>query len=82
MQKEKIQSGPKKDKRFEGEGGVRVLHWQKRARLSSGVIQAGGVRGGSHSAGRCGISKKSRNATGRTAPGVRSAKSSDSRKEE
>ena len=28
------------------------------ARLSSGSIPAGGVRGGSHSAGRCGISKK------------------------
>ena len=24
--REKIQSGRKKDKRFEGEGGVRVLH--------------------------------------------------------
>ena len=28
------------------------------ARLSNGGIQAGGVRGGRHSAGRCGISKK------------------------
>ena len=26
LQREKIQSGRKKDKRFEGEGGVRVLH--------------------------------------------------------
>ena len=26
VQREKIQSGRKKDKRFEGEGGVRVLH--------------------------------------------------------
>ena len=26
VQKEKIQSGRKKDKRFEGENGVRVLH--------------------------------------------------------
>ena len=25
-QRETIQSGPKKDRRFEGEGGVRVLH--------------------------------------------------------
>ena len=56
--------GGKKNKRFEGEGGVRVLHqqkgarWARWARLSSGVIPDGGVRGGSHSAGRCGISKK------------------------
>ena len=34
------------------------------ARLSSGVIPAGGVRGGSHSADRCRISKKA----GRAAP--------------
>ena len=26
MQREKIQSGRKKDKKFESEGGVRVLH--------------------------------------------------------
>ena len=52
------------------------------ARLSSGGIPAGGVRRGSHSAGRCGISKKSRDAAGRAAPGVRAAKSSDSRNEE
>ena len=58
VQREKIQSGRNGDKRFEGEGGVRVLHLQKGARLSSGGIQAGGVRGGSHSAGRCGILKK------------------------
>ena len=50
--------GGKRDNRFEGEDGVRVLHWQKRARLSSGDIPAGEVRGGSHSAGRCGIFKK------------------------
>ena len=38
-----------------------VLHSQKGARwarLSSGGIPAGEVLGGSHSAGRCGISKK------------------------
>ena len=40
--------------------------------LSSGDIPGGGVQGGSHSAGRC----------GRAAPGVRAAKSSDSRKGE
>ena len=51
-------------------------------RLSSGGIPAGGVRRGGHSAGRCGISKKSRNAAGREAPGVRAAKSSESRKGE
>ena len=61
VQREKIQSGRKKDKRFEGEDGVRVLHQQKGARgarLSSGSMPAERVRGGSHSAGRCGISKK------------------------
>ena len=52
------------------------------ARLSSGGIPAGGVRGERHSAGRCIISKKSRNATGRAAPEVRAAKSSESTKGE
>ena len=52
--------GGKRNKRFESQGGVRVLHEQKRARLSSEGILAGGVRGGSRSAGRCRISKKSR----------------------
>ena len=37
---------------------------QKGARLDSGGIQAGGVRGGSHSVGRCGVSSRSRDATG------------------
>ena len=54
----------------------------KWARLSSGGIQDGGVRGGSHSAGRCGISKKGRDAAGREDLGVRAANSSESRKEE
>ena len=81
-QSEKMQSGWKKDKMFEGEGGVRVQHSQKRARLSSGSIQAGKVQGGSHSAGRSGISKKSRDAAGRVAPGVRAAKNSESSKRE
>ena len=48
------------------------------SRLSSESIPAGGVRGGSHTAGRCRISKKA----GRAAPGVRAAKSSESRKGE
>ena len=52
------------------------------ARLSSGGIPAGGVRGGSHSAGMCGFSKKSRDAAGRAAPGVRASKSSESSKGE
>ena len=52
------------------------------ARLSSGSIPAGGVREGSHSAGRCKISKKSRDAAGRVAPRVRAAKTSESRKGE
>ena len=62
VQREKIPSGREKDKKFKGEGGVGVLHYQKGPRLSSGGIPAGGVRGGSSSAGRCGISKKSRDA--------------------
>ena len=65
VQKEKIQSGRKKDKKFEGEGGVRVLHLQKRARLSSEGIPAGEVRGGSHTARRCRISKTSREGSSR-----------------
>ena len=64
VQREKIQSGRKKDKRFEGKGGVQVL--QKGARLSSGGIPAGRVRGGSHTAGRCGIFKKSREGSSRS----------------
>ena len=48
------------------------------ARLNSEGIPAGGVRGGSHSAGRCSISKKIRGAAGREVPGVRFAKSSKS----
>ena len=82
VQREKIQSGRKKDKKFEGEGGARGLHLQKGARWSSGGIPAGGVLGGSHSAGRCKISKKSRDVAGRAVPGVRAAKSSESRKGE
>ena len=62
-QREKVRSGRKGDKRFEGEGGAGVLHWQ-RARLNSGGIQAGGVTGGSHTVGRCGISRRSRDAAG------------------
>ena len=46
VQRERIQSGRKKDKRFEDEGWVQVLHWQKGAkwaRLSSEGKPAGGV---------------------------------------
>ena len=60
VQWEKIQNGRKKNKRFEDEGGVRVLHWQKGARLSNEGIPYGGDRGEKHSGGRCRISKKSR----------------------
>ena len=49
--------------------------------MRSGGIQAGGVRGRSHSVGRYGISRRSRDAPGMAAPGVRAAKSSESRKE-
>ena len=68
VQREKIQSERKKNKRFEGEDGAGVMHWQKGARwarLSRGGIQDGGVRGASHSAGRCGILRKIRDATER-----------------
>ena len=70
-------------KRIRGCGRSAALaegaRWVK---LSSGDTQAGGVRGGSHSAGRCGISRKSRDTTGRAAPVVRAAKISKSRKGE
>ena len=37
---------------------MRVMHLQTGPDLNSGGIPAGGVRGGSHSAGWCVISKK------------------------
>ena len=49
--------------------------------MSSGGIQAGGVRGRSHSVDRYGISSRSRDTTGRAAPGMRAAKNFESRKE-
>ena len=66
VQRKKIQSGQKKDKRFEDEGGVQGLHWQKGARLSNKGIPDEGVRGERHSAGRCRISKKSRQGSSRS----------------
>ena len=39
----------------------------------SGDIQAGKIRGGSRSVGRCRIFRRSRNAAGRAAPAVRAA---------
>ena len=53
VQREKIRSGRKKDKRFEGENAVLA----EGVRLNSAGRQAGGVRGKSHSVGRCGISR-------------------------
>ena len=41
--------------------------------LHSGVVQAGKVRGGRHTVGSCGTSRRSRDAAGRTAPGVKAA---------
>ena len=52
------------------------------ARLSNEGIPVIEVRRGSLSAGRCGISKKSRDAAGRVASGVRAAKNSESTKGE
>ena len=49
------------------------------ARLNRGDMQAGRVRG-SHSVGRCGISGRSRDVAEVAAPGVRAAKSFESRK--
>ena len=66
VQREKIQSGRNEDKRFEGEGGVRVQHQEKGARLSNEGIPDGGVRGERHSAGRGRISKKSREGSSRS----------------
>ena len=68
--------------------GLKTRMWREfcisreRVRLSSGDIQAGGVRGGSHSAGKCGISRRSRDVVGREALEVRAVKSSESRKGE
>ena len=59
--------------------GLKARVWRKSYnsrwgdRLNSGSIQAGGVRGGSYSV----ISRRSRDATGGAAPGVRAAKSSE-----
>ena len=85
MQRERYKVGGKRIRGLKARMGCEccISRWKATwATLSSGGIPAGGVQGGSHSAGRCGISKKSRNATGREAPGVRPTKSSDSRKGE
>ena len=50
--------------------------------MNSGSIQAGGVREGSHSVGRCESSEKSRNAAEVAGPEIRAAKSSDFREGE
>ena len=85
VQKEKIQSGQK---------GIRDLKTSvgRKSCISTGEarwtkyhnegIQAGGVRGGSHNVGRCSISRRNRGAARSTAPGVRAAKSFESRKGE
>ena len=74
VQREKIQSEMDKKFKGEGEGGITALaEWARLARWDSGDIQAGGVRRGSHSVGSFGISRKSRDAAGRGAPGVRAA---------
>ena len=84
MQWEKMQSGQKKDKSLKARVGESAVLAQgaRWARLSSGGIQAGEVRGGSPSAGRSWISRRSRDAPGKAAPGVRASKSSESRKGE
>ena len=57
LQRKKIRSGQKGDKKFERECGAGVLGG---ARLNSGGLQAGGVRGGSNS----GVLRISRDAEG------------------
>ena len=48
-QRKEIQNGQMGDKRFGDEGGARVQHQQKGARLYSRGTHVGGVRGGSQS---------------------------------
>ena len=66
MQRKKIRSGKKKHKTFEGEDGAGSAVLAEGARWSSGGIPAGGVRGGSHSAGRCGNFRRSRESSSRS----------------
>ena len=68
-QMEKMRSGQKGNRRFEGEGGAGMLHYQRRdrwARLNSGDKQPGVVLGRSHSVGECEISKRSREGSSRS----------------
>ena len=82
VQREKIRSGRKRIRGLKARVACECCVGRRGPDLSSGSTPAGGVRGRSHSAGRCGISKKSSDAAGRAAPGVRAAKSSESRKGE
>ena len=65
--------GEKRTRGLRARVGCECCISRRGPRLISVGIQAGGIRGGRHSAGRCGISKKSRNAEGREALGVRAA---------
>ena len=59
-----------------GESGAGALDWFRSARwitLNSGGVQAGGIRKGSHSVGRCETPRRSRKAAKSTVPGVRAA---------
>ena len=71
VERENIKSGWKGNRRFEGEGGTGVLHKQREDQM--GHIEqwrnTSWRSRGSHSVGRCGISRRSRGA----APGVRAA---------
>ena len=78
VQREKIQSEREKDKRFEGEGGVQVLHFQRGARLSNEGIPEGEILGEVTVL----VGVESPKTAGRAASGVRAAKSSESRKGE
>ena len=77
MQRENTRSGQKRDKKgFESEGRAGMLHQQRGwadERSSTVELCKRRVRRGSHSVGRSGISRRSRDATGRATPGVKAA---------
>ena len=68
--KEKIQKGPTGHKKFEEDGRAGRSTSRRRARLYSGGIRVGGVRGESHSV-------TSGDTVVRAAPGVRAVKCSE-----
>ena len=86
VQREKIQSGWKKNERFEGEDGgasAALAQGAKWARFEAvEVYQLEESEDGVTVTVDVGSPKKERDAAGREAPGVRAAKSSESKKVE